>query len=173
MVTTSFLKRLFAKDKRKPELRFEDYKIQTGYTNAGHVPYAYIEELALGAMGETHDEAIRDLRLDFEERLRLTRGKGQSVPLPGSGRPKAYFAPNEQIEALRPLVDEFWSEILGTSYTASFVSNESQFSSWEHCLPGGRTELIQKVKDKYGVDITPCYDESIPVVLRRIRDALA
>ena len=172
MPVMSFLKRWLAKDRSKLGPRFENYKIRTGYTNAHHIPYASIEEFfALMATGQTRDEAIRNLRPEFEERLRIMRQRGEPIPRPGSGRAKARFAPNDQIEALRPLVDEFWSEVLGTSYTASFVSNESRFSSWEHYLPGGRNELIQKVKDKYGVDIAPCYDEPIPVILRRIRDA--
>jgi hypothetical protein len=35
------------------------------------------------------------------------------------------FAPNDEVEALRPFVDEFWTAILETSYTTSFVSNGS------------------------------------------------
>jgi hypothetical protein len=89
--------------------------------------------------------------------------------LPGKGKSKPKFAPNDQVESLRPFVDEFWSDILGTSYSTSFVSNGSVLSSWEQYLPGGRDELIQKVKDKYGVDISDYYDEPIPVVLTRIK----
>jgi hypothetical protein len=40
----------------------------------------------------------------------------------------------------------------------------------ERYLPGGRAELIQKVRAKYGVDISAYYDEPIPVVLRRIQE---
>jgi predicted RNase H-like HicB family nuclease len=170
----SFLKRLLTKNRTRLEPRFETYRIKTGYTNAGHVPYASIDEFfALTATGETHDEAIWNLRPKFEERVRQMQERGEPIPLPGSGKAKPQFAPNDQIEALRPLVDEFWSEILGTSYATSFVSNISRFSSWDHYLSGGRSELIQKVKEKYGVDISAYYDEPIPVVLRRIHDASA
>lgn len=100
-------------------------------------------------------------------------GSGDPIPLPGSGKGRARFASNDQVEALRPLVDEFWSEILGTSYATSFVSNESQLISWDHYVSGGRPELIRRVKEKYGVDISACYDEPIPAILRRIRDASA
>jgi len=168
----SFLKRLFAKDRRASEPKFENYRIKTGYTNVGHVPYASIEEFfALGATGATHDEAIWNLRREFEKRVACMKERGEPIPLPGSGKGRARFASNDEIEALRPLVDEFWTEILGTSYATSFVSNESRLSTWDHYLPGGRAELILKVKDRYGVDISPYYDEPIPTVLQRIRGA--
>jgi hypothetical protein len=92
-----------------------------------------------------------------------------STPLSGSERTRLTFAPNDQVEALRPFVDEFWAEVLGTSYTTSFISNESRLSSWERYVPGGRTALIRKVKERYGVDITTFYDDPIPDVLARIQ----
>jgi len=168
----SFFSRLFAKNHRTREPRFEDYRIKTGHTCVDHVPYACIDEFSsLIATGTTEDEAIWNLRPVFEQRVRWMKERGEPIPLPGSGRARARFAPNDQIESLRPFVDEFWSEILGTSYGTSFVSNESRLSMWaERYLPGGRAELIQKVRAKYGVDISAYYDEPIPVVLRRIQE---
>lgn len=167
----SLVKRLFSKHKRKREPQFEDYKIKTGCTNADHTPWAAIEEFfALGATAQTHDEAIHKLKSLFDKRIQLMKESGEPIPLPGSGKGKARFAPNDQIEALRPFVDEFWSDIFGTFYAHSFVSNESQLSSWEHYLSGGRSSIIQKVKEKYDIDISDFYDEPIPIVLRRIQE---
>ena len=168
----SFFRRLLGKNRRLSEPKFEDYRVKTGYTNVGHVPYASIEEFfALVATGATHSEAIWNLRPEFEKRVAYMKEQGEPIPRPGSGKGIARFASNDQIEALRPLVDEFWSEILGTSYTTSFVSNESRLSAWDHYLSGGRAELIQKVREKYGVDISSHYEEPIPTVLRLIRSA--
>lgn len=172
MAIESLLRKLFGKTPKKLEPKFENYRIKTGRTRIDRVPYAAIDEFFnLIATGATEDEAIWNLRPLFEQRVQMMKEQGRPIPLPGSGRGRARFAPNDRIEALRPFVDEFWSEILGTSYATSFVSNESRLSTWAgHYLPGGRTELIQKVKTKYGVDISPYYDEPIPVVLRRIQD---
>ena len=82
------------------------------------------------------------------------------------------LAPYDEIEALRPFVDEFWSTILETSYSTSFVSNESTLDAWEHYV-GGRAALIDRVRRVYGVDITPYYDEPVPSVLRKVRDGPA
>jgi len=151
--------------------RFEDYNIQTGYMNVGHLPHASIEEFfSLAATGSTPEEAVENLRKRFEERVNLMMESGERIPRPGSGRARPRFAPNDQIEVLRPFVDEFWSEILGTSYLTSFVSNESRLSSWEHYVSGGRPALIQKVKERYGVDITAFYDDPIPDVLGRVQE---
>jgi hypothetical protein len=166
----SLFKRLFSKPTRKA--RFEDYKIKTGYTNVGHVPIASLEEFfALTGTGDTHEEAISQLKDEFYKRIDLMEQRGEPIPRPGSGKARARFADSDQVESLRPFIDEFWSEILGTSYLTSFVSNKSRLSSWEHYVSGGRPSLIRRVKEKYGVDISDFYDEAIPVVLRRIRDA--
>ncbi len=172
MAIKSLLRKLFGQAPRKLEPKFENYHIKTGYTRIDRVPYAVIEEFFnLIATGTTEDEAIWNLRPVFEQRVRMMKEQGQPIPLPGSGRGRARFAPKDQVETLHPFVDEFWSEIFGTSYATSFVSNGSRLSTWAgHYLPGGRTELIQKVKAKYGVDVSAYYDEPIPVVLRRIQD---
>lgn len=94
--------------------------------------------------------------------------KPGTAPLTGPGVPT--FAPNDQIEKLHPLVDDFWERVLGVSYNASFVSNESIFDAWEHYVPGGRQELIARVKAIYRVDITEYYDKPIPIVLRIISE---
>ena len=74
--------------------RFEDYSIQTGYTNVGHLPHASIEEFfSLAATGSTPEEAVENLRKRFEERVNLMMGNGERIPRPGSGRARPRFAP--------------------------------------------------------------------------------
>ncbi|MDH3346504.1 MAG: hypothetical protein OEM02_00190 [Desulfobulbaceae bacterium] len=80
------------------------------------------------------------------------------------------FAPNDQVEKLRPFVDEFWSLILRTSYDTSFVSNESTLDSWQSYVSGGKDALIERVKWYYGVDIISYYDQPIPNVLAKVRE---
>jgi len=106
-------------------------------------------------------------------RVEFMRRNGERIPRPGSKPGRVGFAPNDQIEGLRPFVDEFWSEILGKSYLTSYVSNGSRLSTWEQYVPGERAALIERVRERYGVDISAFYDEPIPLVLRRIRDQSA
>jgi hypothetical protein len=78
------------------------------------------------------------------------------------------FAASDKIEERRDITEEFWRDILGTDYRTSFVSNESTLDSWEHYVPGGRDSVIQKVKNRFGVDISGYYDEPIVKVLDHI-----
>jgi hypothetical protein len=52
------------------------------------------------------------------------------------------------------------------------TSRSSLLASWQHYV-GGRDALIDRVRQVYGVDITPYYDEPIPIVLRKVRDGAA
>jgi hypothetical protein len=149
---------------------FEDYTLDLGHTNVGRVPYAGLREFfALVGTGATHEEAITELRRLFADRIEAMRRAGESLPAPGE-RPRARFAPNDSVEALRPFVEEFWRDVLGTSYGRSYVSNESTLEAWEH-YAGGREGLIARVLDRYGVDISSFYGEPLAVVLARVRDA--
>jgi hypothetical protein len=152
--------------KRGTVPRFEDYEIHVRYRNVDRMPYAAIDEFfSLVATGDSPEHAVENLRGQFDERIEWMIRSDEPIPRPGTGRAQPRFAPNDQVEAFRPFVDEFWSEILGTSYLTSFVSNKSRLSTWEQYVLGGRPALVQKVKDRYGVDITPFYDDPIPDVL--------
>jgi predicted RNase H-like HicB family nuclease len=149
--------------------RFEDYCVQTGVLRSGEGYYASIEEFpALVDMGQSIEEAKANLRLRFNERIQYLNNIGSTIPAPGGGKAKIKFAPNDQIEALRPLVDYFWADVLGTSYSQSYVSNESKLEDWEHYVSGGRTEIISRIVERFGIDISDCYGESVVNVLRKI-----
>jgi predicted RNase H-like HicB family nuclease len=151
---------------------FEDYEVGTGYTAHSHTPYAALAEFAaLVATGDTHQDAIVNLRVAYEQRVRSMREEGRPIPAPGDQPESVGFASTERVDALAPFVAEFWERILRTSYSTSFVSDNSRFSSWEHYV-GGRDELIRRVRAVYGVDISDSYDEPIPDVLARIREEL-
>src|SRR5437588_7588422 len=86
--------------------RFEDYDVQTGKLRDRPGYWASIEEFAsLIADGQTEEEARHKLRPKFHERVQVLQRRGEPLPLPGSGKRVPTFAPNDQIEQLRPLVD--------------------------------------------------------------------
>lgn len=150
--------------------RFEDYSIQTGLLNSGEGYFAAIEEFAgLVEAGASVDEAIEKLRGAFTQRLQYLHDTNHDVPSPGSGKAKIEFAPNDQVEALRPLVDLFWRDVFDQSYDHSYVSNESALVDWEHCVPGGREEILSRALERFGVDISDCYDGSVVDVLRKLQ----
>jgi predicted RNase H-like HicB family nuclease len=151
---------------------FEDYAIRTGKLRYRPGYWASIEEFgSLIADGLTEEEARRKLRPKFDERVQLLQSRGEPLPLPGSGKRVPKLAANDQIEQFHPLVADFWEHILGTSYSTSFVSNESTLDVWAQMyVPGGRQELIARVKARYGVDIADEYEKPIPIILRIIAE---
>jgi len=152
--------------------RFEDYEIETGDADFGQLHYAALPAFpALAATGGTREEAIATLRALYEERVAFLRSAGKPLPAPRCSPGPAQSSPNDQVEALRPLVDEFWTGVFGTPYLPSQVSNVSTLGDWEHFVSGGRQAVIARVRAIYGVDLSDCYDAPIPVVLARIRKA--
>lgn len=151
---------------------FKDYKIHI--VNSSNFPdkfVAYIEELHnVIEIIESKDQAEEVLKEKFEKEINRLKAIGQQAPIPGSGKAKVTFASNDKIENLRPLIDDFWSRILGTSYSTSFVSDDSYFRDWEHYLENGKEELIRKVKLNYSVDITPIYNRPIHEILLTIKN---
>ncbi len=154
------------------DYKFEDYKIH--FFDSGNFPgklVATIEELYnVICIIDNKTEVSDKLRPLFDkEILRLNDGK-QIIPQPDSGKAKITFATNVKIDTLRPFIDEFWDKILGTSYSTSFVSDDSYFHDWEHYLDNGKDELIKKVKNTYSIDITLIYDSPIYEILTTIKN---
>lgn len=152
--------------------QFEDYTLYIGKT-ANNCPFASLNEFRLITTGETPEKAVEKLRDEYIKCLKFYQETGKPIPLPGSMPEPLTFAPDDQIKALFPLVADFLEKILGTSYSISFISNDSHLSSWEHHCNGGKAEVIRKTQGRYGVDITDLYDETIPVVLRCIKEKLS
>lgn len=151
---------------------FDDYKIQI--VDSGNYPgkfVASIEELYnVIAIIDDKTQAIEILKPLFDEEVQRLKDNGEVIRTPGSGKAKFTFMANDKIERLRPLVDDFWTKILETSYSTTFVSNDSYFHSWEHYLDGGKEELIKKVKQVYSVDISSIYDKPIYEILTTIKN---
>lgn len=153
------------------DYKFEDYKIQI--VNSSNYPdkfVATIEEFYnVICIIDNKEEAPEKLRSLFDKEIVRLKDSGQPIPKSGSGKAKITFAANDKIEELRPFIDEFWKKILGTSYSTSFVSNDSYFDSWLHYVNGDKDELISKVKQIYSVDISSIYDRPICEILTIIK----
>jgi len=150
---------------------FDDYTLETGYTNEGNVPYASLNEFfALGATGSTHEEAVLNLRSDYEERIEFLRESGEEITVPGGPKEKAKFASTERMSNLAEPAAHFLENVLGTSYATSFVSDESMLCDWEHYI-GDRYGVIERTKIVYGIDISDLYDKPIVDVLEHIKQS--
>lgn len=154
------------------EYAFDDYNICIG--NSNNYPdkfVAYIEELHnVITIVDNKEEAEDKLKPLFDKEVKRLKSEGQNIPSPGSGKAKITFAANNEIEKLRPFIDDFWKNILKTSFKTSFVSNKSLFDAWEHYLKGGKQELIEEVRRQYNYDITEIYEKPIYQILTKIKN---
>ena len=154
------------------EYKFDDYKIQIG--NSNNYPDKFVATIQefhnVISIIDNKTEAPDKLKPLFDKEIIRLKDNGQTIPKPGNGKAKITFAANDKIEKLRPFVDEFWEKILGTSYTTSFVSNDSYFRDWLHYVNDDKDELIKKVKQTYSVDITSIYERPIHKILTTIKN---
>ena len=153
-------------------MNFADYKIHIVRSNNYKDKFvAYIEELhGVSELIDRTEDAEMALKPKFEKQIQSLLKTHQPIPKPGTGKANITFALNDKIESLRPFIDEFWEKILGTSYSTSFVSDESRFYAWEDYLRGGKSELIEKVNKEYHTDIKDIYEYPIHEVLSKIKD---
>ena len=148
---------------------FDEYTLETGFTNAENLPYASLKEFfALVETGATHEEAIENLRSAYEKRLEFLRESGDEIPVPGGPKEKAKFASTERMSRLDGPAAHFLENVLGTSYATSFVSDESMLCDWESYV-GDRQDVIDRTKAIYGVDISEVYDKPLADVLEYIK----
>ena len=150
---------------------FSDYKIQiVQSSNYPEKNVASIEEFHnVMALIDKNEDAAEILKPLFEKEIERLKSENQSIPKSGSGKAKITFASNEKIENLRPFIEDFWDKILGTSYSTSFVTDESLLRDWEHYLASENLTIIEKVKNIYGFDIESIYNEPIHKVLTEIK----
>jgi hypothetical protein len=152
--------------------KFYDYKIHiVDSSNYKDKFVGYIEEFHnVCEILDSKSDAEMVLKPMFDKEVLRLKEAGEPIPVPGSGKAKITFAKDDKIKALEPLVADFWQAILGTSYYTSFVSNDSRLREWEHYLTNGKSEIIEKVKTKYKVDIEPIYDKPIWQVLTVLKE---
>jgi hypothetical protein len=154
------------------EYKFEDYKIHIDKSNNYANKYvAYIEEFFnVIDIIDNEKQAPERLKLLFDKEINRLKDNKQQLPPPGNGKARITFATNDRIEELRPFIDDFWFNIIGTTYITSFISDYSTFESWEHYLRGGKKEIIQKVKQTYSIDISSIYDKPIHEILTILKN---
>lgn len=152
--------------------KFDDYKIHiVNSSNYKDKFVGYVEEFHnVMAILDNKSDAETVLKPLFDKEILRLKEDGESIPVPGSGKAKITFTKDDKITAIEPLVVDFWDSILGTSYYTSFVSNDSRLHEWEHYLPNGKTEIIEKVKAKYKVDIESIYDKPVWQVLTILKN---
>jgi hypothetical protein len=118
---------------------------------------------ALSGTGHTRQESLRTLEAHFAS-VKAERAKtGEALPRPGTRVP-IQFASQERVGAHAELADDFVHRVLNLDW--AWISDES--SLWDFHHNQTNEELIVKIKDVYGVDVSDIQSAKLPEIFERI-----
>jgi hypothetical protein len=118
--------------------------------------------------GATVTEAIAALETSFANAKAERQRSGESLPRPGTHVP-VRFASRERVEKHAELENDFTYRVLKLPW--AFISDES--SLWDFHGQETNDELVQRIREEYGVDVSDNPDASIAEILERIAAARA
>ncbi len=114
-------------------------------------------------LGPTRKEAYDTLAQDLEG----IRKHREQMPRPGSHVP-IEFASTDRVNSDEKLLNDFIERVLGfTRSDAVFISDESSLDEFGD--EAKVAELLQRIKDVYGVEVTDIASGAIADILERIR----
>jgi len=109
--------------------------------------------------GATKEAATLNLQENFA-RFKL---KGEPLPRPGTFKP-IEFASGEKLQAYSEIEDEFVRHILDVEW--AFLSDES--SLWDFSMDETLAELYERIRKRYGVDVSDIEGANLVAILDRI-----
>jgi hypothetical protein len=117
----------------------------------------------ISGLGNTRDEALSQLAVNFEEQKARRASEGKLLPRPGTHVP-IQFASTELIAAHGPLVDDFIHRVLELPW--AFISDESRL--WQFPEGDPIDIYLDRIRTIYGVDCSDLADAPICEILERI-----
>jgi hypothetical protein len=152
---------------RKNEWEFRDYpirlRIQKDVPDSSRF-WGRILGWNLDGLGETREDALRELEETFNGRKTVLVESGKPIPRPGTDVPIT-FASQDRVNAHRALLDDFVDRVLGFQW--AFVSDESSLSDFHGGDDNG--QLVARIKEVYGVDVSDV--GNVAEILERIAAA--
>jgi predicted RNase H-like HicB family nuclease len=145
-------------------VKLEDYTLVVGYREDWDCFEASLAEFfALKASGQTREEALLELERLYTERVIYLESVGKPLPIPGEA-PEPMFATSARVDALSGTARDFFRRVLNLDYDNVFVSDATRLEEF-----GTPSELRQKIKLEYGMDIGSELEQPLWEVLGKIR----
>jgi len=120
----------------------------------------------LSGAGDTRQEALSVLKSHFAV-VKAERAKtGEALPRPGTKVP-IQFASQEQVGAYSELAEDFIHRVLNLDW--AWISDES--SLWDFHHNRTNEELMAKIKEVYGVDVSDLQSAKLREIFERIAAA--
>jgi hypothetical protein len=150
----------------KREWEFEDYplrlRVQKDVPDENRY-WARVLGWNIDGLGRTRVEAVRELRKCYEMRKAALTEEGKTVPRPGTKVP-IQFASQDRVGQHPEMLEDLIERVLGLPW--AFVPDES--SLWDFGLGPDITELQDRVREVYGVDVSDIESGSIAQIVERI-----
>jgi hypothetical protein len=159
---------------RKNDWGLNDYpvvirerKIDPEYIGTQYKQYRYSATIVnwwtLAGLGDTKEEALQALDRRFTtEKLESTQ-PGKALPRPGTRVP-IEFASQERVSKHPELARDLLRRVIGVE--GAWISDES--SLWDFHVLETNDELITKIREAYGVDVSDIHSAKLCEILERI-----
>jgi hypothetical protein len=128
-----------------------------------HRYVAYIVNWAVTGGGETPEDALRNLQINFQTIRDRRRLEGKPMIRPGVNGPLE-FATQELISANPELNEDFIRRVLNLDW--AWISDES--SLWDFHTDDTNEKLWAKILEVYGVDVSDIESARLSEILNRI-----
>ena len=113
--------------------------------------------------GDTEEEALKDLQKSFSTTKAERAKGGKKLPRPGT-HVEIEFASRGRIDAHPELAEDFVRRVLNLDW--AWISDES--SLWDFHSSDDNQELIAKINEVYGVDVSDIESAKLWEILDRI-----
>jgi hypothetical protein len=144
-----------------------EYKIDPSYVHTRLKQHRYSAQIVnwwvVCGMGETKAEALQELGKMFAT-MKAERAKNRKqLPRPGAHEP-IEFASRERVDAHAALAEDFIRRVLNLDW--AWISDDS--SLWDFHSSDDNRELIAKINEVYGVDVSDIESAKLWQILDRI-----
>lgn len=131
-----------------------------------HPWVASIENWNVHGFGDTREEALKELRVNFVLRKANLMDEGKPMPRPGTYVP-IEFTSQERVNAHPELAEDFIHRVLGLDW--AWVSDES--SLWDFHVEATNDSYLTKVREIYGVNVDDIESARLYEIFDRIAES--
>jgi hypothetical protein len=153
---------------RQSDWELNDYPLvvhrnKSDSTPVGQQYIASILNWGIAGAGDTKGEALVSLGINFASAKEKRLTDRAKLPRPGARVP-VEFASQERISARAELADDFTRRVLQIDW--AWISDESRL--WDFHHHETNAELITKIREVYGVDVSDIESAKLADILDRI-----
>jgi hypothetical protein len=160
---------LFKRDWNLPDypISVREHEIDPSYVGTRLKQHRYTAQIVnwwvISGGGDTKTEALQELQKRFATAKAEKAKDGKKLPRPGA-HVEIEFASRERVNVHAELTEDFIRRVLNMDW--AFISDES--SLWDFHSSDDNQDLIAKINEVYGVDVSDIESAKLWQILDRI-----